>query len=171
MAIDDLTAVVPPPTASGFDQRAWQATEEWLGFSLPSDFKDFAQTYGTGTFCDGFLQVYCPSSSFELYREFVEYQAGVLQAHIDAGVRNIPFAPYPSCPGLLAWGADENGHRLHWLTAGAANEWPVIAESHEGDFERFDVPVTSFLAQALRNGIRPSHIWHQPFEESELNFA
>lgn len=170
MAIEELTEIIFPPSAGDFDENVWRATEEWLGYSLPDDYRDFAKVYGTGTFCDGYLQVFCPSSSLDSYREFIHYQSGVLQTHIDAGLRNIPFQPHPNRPGLLMWGSDENGHRLHWLTDGIANEWPVIAESHEGDFEQFDLRMTSFLAQALKNEIRPQHIWHQPFDESELVF-
>ncbi len=165
MAIDELTAVVPPPADSGFEEEVWDEVEEWLGFPLPADYREFARTYGNGTFCDTFLMVYCPSSSFDSYRGLVEYQASARPTHEDAAYRR-----HPSRPGLLIWGGDENGNRLHWLTDGDPDSWPVVAESHERDFERFDTCMTSFLAGAFRNEIRPRHIWYQPFDESELEF-
>ncbi len=171
MSIDELVVIVSPPKATCFSSEAWEDAEEWLGFTLPDAFRDFAKTYGCGTFCDGYLQVVSPSDSFETFRDFVEYHAGVLRTNMEAGLRNIPFNTYPIHPGLLTWAADENGHRLHWLTIGAANNWPVIVESHEGEFEQFDLPMTTFLAQSFRNDIRPKHIWYQPFNNSELSFV
>lgn len=165
MAINELTSFVSPPISSDFDEDVWYKAEEWLGFSLPDDYKDYARVYGSGTFCDTFLMVYCPSSSFDVYREFVEYQVNARPTH-----DNVPFRRHPTHPGLLMWGGDENGNRLHWLTDGSPNSWPVIAESHEREYEQFGLCMTTFLAKALRNEIRPKHIWYQPFDESELNF-
>jgi hypothetical protein len=66
---------------------------------------------------------------------------------------------------LLPWGTDENGNTLHWLTEGVPNDWPVIAESHDGEIERFDMSMTTFLAKALTREIRPKHIWYWPFAD------
>src|SRR5262249_35774093 len=85
--------------------------------------------------------------------------------------RKYPYGVFPDQPGLLPWGGDENGHLLHWLTEGAPKEWPVIIESHEGELERFDMSMTTFLAKALTNQIRPKHIWNTPFTAEELTFT
>lgn len=164
MSIHELAAVVPPPAAIPFDEEAWRKSEEWLLLSLPDDYREFSAVYGTGMFCESFLQVYCPSS-YEVYRGLIEYEARARPTPAGA-----PYKRHPSSPGLLMWCADENGNRLHLLTSGDADNWPVVAESHEGDFEKFDLPITSFLAKALTNEIRPKLLWGQPFSPSDFTF-
>ncbi len=170
MAIEELVDIIPPPSETRFNEDIWRAAEEWIGYSLPKDFRDLAITFEGGFFGDGFLWVPCPDSSLEPYSEFITHQSNVLQEQRDEGTRNIPWAPHPTRPGLLTWGRDENGHLLHWLTEGSSDSWPVVSESHEGEFEKFDQSMTSFLSLAFRNKIRPKHIWYYPIDESELCF-
>jgi len=168
LTIQELVAVVPPPTTPlDTDVGNWAKAEELVGFSLPSDYRDFAVLYGSGNFCDGFLNVVNPLSVVK-FQQAIDYLIEVL--HEVSRRRNDPYSAYPENPGLLPWGADENGNSLHWLTEGDANSWPVVIESHEGDFERYDITMTTFLALALTNNIRPTYIWGQPFRNDERTF-
>jgi hypothetical protein len=62
----------------------------------------------------------------------------------------IPYGIFPTSPGLLAWGDEVNGNVLFWLTEGEPDAWPVVLFSrHDGSFERWDMPMTAFLAKVF----------------------
>ncbi len=69
------------------------------------------------------------------------------------------YALHPSRPGLLPFARDEEGGVLAWYTDGDADEWPVLAKSRLGEWERFDFPLTSFLARAFQGKISPE-VWN-----------
>lgn len=171
MAIGELTRVVMPPTeAVDCGTKAqWKAIQDKLGLILPIDLCEFGLTYGTGEFCDGFLEVVNPFSP--KYQEYVAYETRILRNNKSSELAEFPYDVFPHQPGLFPWGRDENGHTLLWLTQGEPDTWPVIVESHEGKFERFDTSMTTFLAKALTNEIRPEHIWTKPFSDEERTFS
>lgn len=68
---------------------------------------------------------------------------------------NIPYSSYPARPGLFPWGHDANGTRYWWLTEGDAEKWPIIAQRKD-QFERWDLPLMTFLAQVLGNKLKGS---------------
>lgn len=168
MSIDQLLQVVAPPESpvETDDGESWEMAQQALGTKLPSDFREFGLHYGTGRFC-GYLGVLNPlSGNFE---PAIKYLLETLRDNKSS--RNYPYDVFPDSPGLLPWGGDENGQMLNWLTDGDADSWPVVVESHEGELERFDMTMTTFLAKALSNEIRPAHIWGRPFTQDELFFV
>lgn len=168
MAIEELLAVIPPPEnpLEAVDNGAWERAQEIVGTKLPQDYLDYGLNYGTGTFC-GFLGVVNPLSDY--FESSVEF---LLETTRDIGTtRKYQFRFHPDQPGLLPWGGDELGHTLHWLTEGQPDTWTVVLESHEGGLQRIDVSMTTFLAKAFRNEIRPRDIWHDPFAKDELVFS
>ncbi len=167
MAITELLKVVPPPTSpkEAYNELAWETGQESLGVALPNDFREVGVRYGSGKFC-GYIGALNPLS--EDFTTSIIYLLEVLRDIAES--RKYPYKVFPDHPGLLPWGGDDNGHMLHWLTEGDADNWPVIIESHEGDLERYDLSMTTFLAKALTNEIRPKHIWGRPFTEDELVF-
>ena len=62
MPIEDLIAVAAPPAipheAGTPDELAGR--EAAMGLQLPSHYREFAIRYGTGSFLDGYLQIYNP---------------------------------------------------------------------------------------------------------------
>jgi hypothetical protein len=169
MAINELLSVVPPPSnpVEAQDGEVWTRAQAALGINLPEDFRAVGVHYGTGRFCGGYLAVANPLSE-----HFETSMTSMLQATRDnRATHNYPYHVFPDKPGLLPWGADENGHVLHWLTEGNPDEWPVIVESHEGELERFDMSMTTFLARALKNDVIPKHIWNTRFTKDELTFT
>ncbi|MBB3732477.1 SMI1/KNR4 family protein [Nonomuraea dietziae] len=50
--IDDLVALVPPPTEPVDARGDWHEVEAALGLALPTDFKALIERYGLGQFVD-----------------------------------------------------------------------------------------------------------------------
>jgi hypothetical protein len=143
----------------------------WAGFeTASSDFRDVGLHYGSGKFC-GFLSILNALSAD--FKRAVNYLLETLrEVKGSSPYRNYPYEVFPSQPGLLPWGSDENGSMLHWLTEGSPDDWPVIVESHEGELERFDLSMTTFLTKAFTYQIKPKHIWYTGYEPfKDLTFT
>lgn len=168
MAINDLLNVIPPPDkpVECRDGVKWEHAQETLGTDLPKSFLEIGTCYGSGRFC-GFLSILNPlSPDFE---SAVTYLLEVLRDVKES--RRYSYGVFPDRPGLLPCGGDENGNMLHWLTEGDAEDWPVVLESHEGELERFDMCLTTFLSKVFTNSIRPKHVWNSPFTSEERKFV
>ena len=166
MSVAELLAVVPPPARprKGGDQATWQAAEARIGTRLPTDFRDFVLRYGTGVFNDpGRLCVFprnplAPDfdSSFRSDREWLREMKEL------AGEDEFPYDVFPRTPGLILWADDDNGCMFFWLTEGHPDRWPVLVTPPRGYFwERFELPMTSFLARAFSRRLTCVP-WHQP---------
>lgn len=135
----------------------WKGVEALLGLGLPPDYRAFVAEYGSGSFA-GFLFVLNPFSR----TEGIEFFSGVgvlCNALRDLksfnGEKEVPFGVYPERPGLLPWGGDTNGNGLYWLTSGRPSAWPcIVGAGRPTRWERFDLPMTSFLTGVLRREIR-----------------
>jgi hypothetical protein len=171
MAIADLLAIVPPPAAPTHSGSPYQFTraEEALGTRLPTDYREFTLRYGAGGLVGGYLQVWTP---FALdLRQRADAPGSFIRVHHAAGT--LPWPPFPAGPGLLEIGGNENGHRLLYLADGPPDEWPLIVVPHgaENQFERWDLPLGTFLARALRNEVRTAAVnWSQPVRPEEWTF-
>jgi hypothetical protein len=153
MLIDNLARIAPPPTCPdevGTVEELRQI-EKRFGFVLPSDYRDFSLRYGSGWFVDTFLEIWNPFM-VDLPKEAADpngtafwfYKAGYL-----------PWEPFPASPGLLEIGGNENGDTLLYLTEASPDEWSVLVVPHEdeGRFERWDMPLVTFLQKALTSEI------------------
>jgi hypothetical protein len=80
-----------------------------------------------------------------------------------------PYKIYPDTPGLLPWGGDLLSRMCFFLTEGKAEHWPIILWNYDGEYERFDMPMTSFLAKCFKNEIK-CKIWEEFFSESKVMF-
>jgi hypothetical protein len=154
VAIKNLISVVPPPARPTFTGTPEELTkiQAKLGTPLPYDYRELTFRYGAGRFLDGYLQVLTPFA-VDL-REYSGGEHSSIQVFHEMGA--LPWPPFPASPGLLAIGGNENGHQLLYLTEGKPNDWPVIVVPHgaEAHFERWDLPLTKFLAEAIRNRIK-----------------
>jgi hypothetical protein len=158
VAIEDLISVVQPPEEPSYSGTAVQLAEieAALGTTLPTDYRELSLRYGSGTFVNGYLQVWTP---FALdLRERASGPTSFIRVHHEAGA--LPWPPFPVHPGLLEIGGNENGHRLLYLADGQPDEWPVIVVPHgaEAQFERWELPLGTFLAKALRNEIQTAAV-------------
>ncbi len=171
MAIGELISVVPPPdqpTYSGTPEQLADA-EAALGTRLPTDYREFTLRYGAGGLVDGYLHLWTP---FALdLRERASDPTSFVRVHHAAGA--LPWPPFPASPGLLEIGGNENGHRLLYLVDGPPDQWPLIVVPHgaESQFERWDLPLGTFLARALRNEVRTAAVnWSQEVKPEEWTF-
>lgn len=163
MAIDELTAFVEiPKTPSEVPAKPnWEKIEKKIGLKLPSDYKNFVITFGSGLL-GSFVYVFNPFSK----NEGIELTAGItslcktlkqLKAH--EGEREVPFPIYPDTPGLLPWGGDENGNGYYWLTDGKPDQWPtIVCAGRDSRWQKFDMSMTTFLAKSLQGEIK-CKIW------------
>ena len=170
MAIEELIAVIPPPSrpVCAVPTDSCRQVEQALGMSLPDDLFAIAKTYGSGAFIDGEIGFLNPFDS--------DYTTGIERNAINSRCfkdwfPDYPFASYPDVPGLLAWGHDSNGHSLFYLTEGDPSDWPVVLVPHEYEdrFDRWEMPLTTFLAKAFSNEIR-STVWTDSLDELNRNF-
>jgi hypothetical protein len=172
MAIKDLTSVVPPPVnpIETGDKKVWKAVGKSLGIALPEDYHQFATTYGSGSFADVGRVRIIPYNPFSpAYQGQVEMHRTMLEAlKAGEGEEYVPFGVFPESPGLLAWGTDDNGNELYWLTSGKPSSWKVIVRSPENAFEQFDERMTAFLAKLFKREIASLN-WPEPFFSDPSN--
>jgi hypothetical protein len=175
MSVKDITSLIqPPPKPTHVPKRPnWDTTERKLGLKLPTDYKGFIAKFGSGLFAN-FIRVFNPfhkdpyislldtaKTICDMYRDFKESE----------GEKVLPFALYPEEQGLLPWGNDENGNYIFWLTKGNASKWPtVVAEGRGPLWQRFDFPMTTFLAKILTKQIR-CKIWPTSFPSKKRSFT
>jgi len=158
MSIHRLTALVPPPAQPsevGSPER-WQQTEQQLGTPLPSDYRDFVFTYGSGLFAR-FYRVYNPfaASEYTALVPSVERTLFAIREKKAKWPEEVPYRLHPERPGLLPWGNDENGSEYYWLTEGPPHSWFVVSENVRGEgFREYGRCMTDFLAEVLLGKIR-----------------
>lgn len=167
MAIEELTALVVPPESPSevLAKPGWNAIERKLGVRLPSDYKEYVTTYGSGLL-GNFIIVANPFSAHEGVELFsiIEMLCTELRERKNnEGENGVAYAIYPEGSGLLPWGGDENGNGLYWLMEGTPDRWPcLVGAGRDSRWERFDMPMTSFLAKALSGEIK-CKIWPPGF--------
>lgn len=159
MSLAALKKLVPPPeNRSPVDDFAaqWKAFEQAQNLKLPRDYRDLVQTYGDGLLA-GFYLLYSPlaESPWLNLAEVQQRESEDLQNVRANYPRRCPYPIYPEPGGLYPWGGDENGNTYFWLTAGAANKWPVVQYEPRGTgFLQHDCGVTAFLTGVWKGEIR-----------------
>ena len=151
MSIDQLRAVVPPPThpiAAGPVSR-WATVQAELEIELPTDYLDFALHYGRGEFNDPlWLDVWNPLDPAYINRMNTILDSWRKSSFPLFGPSGLPLDLFPSRPGVLPIGRSSDGMTLCWYTLGAASSWPLVLVTRESySVAPFLGPLTSFLAQ------------------------
>lgn len=173
MSISELVAVVTPP--SGLSKpagEAWKAVESKLQVRLPPDLKELVSTYGSGKFLDRgkhWIKIYNPCSA--QYLDEISTHHTNLEAFKEGeGDEYVPYGVYPTQPGLFAVGSDANGNEIYWLTEGLMDKWPIVIRTASSEYERFDGPLTTFLAKAFRREIK-AEAWPKSLFATPANLA
>ncbi|MEX0725443.1 MAG: hypothetical protein WD065_04185 [Planctomycetaceae bacterium] len=169
MAISDLIKVVPPPKLPleiGTPEQ-WEAIQNDLKTRLPSDFCDYGMTYGSGYFDNPIVGQIRTNSPFgSKYRSQVDYYSIVVQEFKDEeGDEYIPYSVFPNSPGLLIWATDVHGNEFHWLTEGLPDDWPIIIRGRGDEWERYNGPMTSFLAKLFTRAFK-TEVWPEAFYDT-----
>ena len=153
--LDRIQQLIPPPRSpvEPGAPASWAAAEAALKTGLPADYKEFIDTYGTGSI-DDFVTVMNPHSSIPHFR-LVDYGETMLRATRDlrnGGIVEIPFAIYPEPGGILPWGVTANGDWCYWCTdpQGGPDTWEVVVGVDRGpQWFRHGGPLTVFLTEIL----------------------
>jgi hypothetical protein len=147
VAIETLTALIPPLPDPLDGSGDWDAAERDLGTALPTDFKELIRLYGTGTFGGVYLANPLRQWGRDMIRDHV---AGYRELR-DALEFALPL--FPERPGLLPWGSDSNGNLYCWWVDGPPDSWTVAQVAHEVEEtpHRAPVGITEFLASYLLN--------------------
>ena len=107
---------------------SWPNIEAHLGLTLPEDYKEFINNYGTVVIAE-FLIVLNPFSERVQFSLFDKGQAilRILSKIQKSGDDTLNvFSLYPGSGGLLPWGFTDFGHNLCWLTNGNPDKWSSI---------------------------------------------
>lgn len=152
--IDVLPCPTSPMEVTASD--TWTDVEVSLRQNLPSDFKEFVRSYGTGCI-DNFLWVFNPFSAnphLNLLHQ-LEPRLNAEREIRDKFPHLVPFALFPERGGLLPFGASDNGDVLFWLTEGVPDQWAVVVcESRGDEYSRFNCTMTEFLAGILNRTLK-----------------
>ncbi|MBK9941442.1 MAG: SMI1/KNR4 family protein [Kouleothrix sp.] len=158
MSIQELVTVLTPPNVpiETGNSDSWPSIEKALETPLPSDYKEYINTFGTGII--GYLiRVLNPFSSRPLFALFFQVNEIISTRKWYKAKFGDDWCPYPLYPepdGLLPWANTIDGDALFWYTRGRPETWPiVVAEVKSKDFEVFDLPTTSFLRQVITGGL------------------
>ncbi|WP_241253676.1 histone-like nucleoid-structuring protein Lsr2 [Streptomyces sp. W1SF4] len=137
----------PPPPAL---RIAWQPVESALGMALPADYKQLAELYGPGVFCE-FVHVHHPHG----VTPFVNL-TGPMPARIRSDLRNDVaegIFPVPHDPDrLFAVGGTDNGERIFWITdpVDEPDRWHIAVNEARGPrWFTFSGSLTEFLGSVF----------------------
>jgi hypothetical protein len=167
MPIEELVAIVPPPSRPVDCDADWPSAAFLVGTEFPPDYRDLISRYGSGRFFEGHLEVFNPLT----LRGQVNIKMLLEMCNTwREGPAPLPLDVHPKRPGLLPWGRDENGNTYCWLTRGKPERWPVVYLQHgwESDPKRFPIDVTGFLARYAMNEYK---LTSEPFAEKDRNFT
>ncbi len=137
-----------PPTDRSMTIR-WDTVEADLGMPLPRDYKELAERYGPGRFCD-YLSIFHPHGVVE-FVNLTGPVPGRVRAHLrkdhDEGTFAVPYDP----DQLFAIGSTDNGEYLFWITTPAdPDAWHVAVNEARGPrWFTYDGNLTAFLAAVL----------------------
>ena len=147
-----LTELTPPPEAAlevpSIEQ--WQDVERRLG-SLPSDYRRFIETYGTGLL-DEFVWIFSPCAANEYVN--LESQAKVILDGLAQSAAEFPdvfgMPRHPDPGGFLPFGSTDNGDNLFWVTKGNPDDWTVaVMGPRSPDCFYHDGGMVDFLTKLL----------------------
>ena len=162
MSLTQLLRIAPPPNNPKEigSPKSWEKLEARLGVSLPTDYKEFIDAYGAGSF-DGLITPYNPFAENEefnlLYVLDTLHQADQ-QTQLQRGIAwtaVTPFELYPALDGLLPWGhATTFGQTFFWKVSGPPQTWEtVFYHLQSGEYEVWKIPIVAFIAGILSREI------------------
>ncbi len=175
MTLESLYKVIAPPTlpVEAGSVEAWPVIEKAIGVTLPNDYKQYINTFGTG--CIGrFLWPFNPFSEDKFlnlgYRINERLDAlRELREHWD---EQCPYPLYPDPGGLLPWGGTDNGDVLFWLTVGRPDDWPTVVNEARGPlYEEYQASMTDFLAKLISGEIISDIIPYDFLDRAALLFV
>lgn len=175
MSLPKLKKLVRPPKnpVNTGTPKFWADYEKKIGTALPSDYKQFIDTYGSGDFAQ-FYSIFNPFESEAVLSQMDEIKQDYREGHDDNEER-YPFPVFPEPGGILPWGVDTNGNDYFWLTKGGPDDWTVLAHEVRGDGAiEHPCGMTEFLLKVLKKEIpalasgypEPENLEFKPLEKA-----
>lgn len=153
MYLDDLKKVLLPPSEPykiGNDE-GWSKIENKLGTSLPEDYKNFINTYGTGGI-DNFIWILTPFVQDENVN-FMTRMRVLSNAYLESKSKFPQYYKhkvFPEPGGLLPWAYTDNGDEIYWLTSENSNEWSVVVyETRSPEYHEYSMNMVEFLYKII----------------------
>ncbi|ULL16525.1 SMI1/KNR4 family protein [Paenibacillus sp. H1-7] len=152
-----LIDILPPPTTpfNCGDQLQWEYFINRLGTKVPSDYRQFINTYGTGGI-DKFLWILNPFVKDENVN-FLKRKEEICTAYLQSKLafpQYFEHEVFPSTGGILPWGYTDNGDELYWLTFGNPDEWTIVVyTSRSSEYFHYPIIMTEFLYQIIMKEI------------------
>nr|WP_317356409.1 SMI1/KNR4 family protein [uncultured Tyzzerella sp.] len=149
----------------------WLKFEKKLGIILPNDYKDFIETYGTGSI-NNFIWFLTPFSEDDNIN-YLKRMNIMLQSY-NVSKNNFPeefiHNTYPEKNGLLPWGYTENGDEMFWLINDNIEDWLIIAyESRSSKFYSYEMSFVEFIYKLITKKL-VCDIFPQDFFEEEIKY-
>ncbi|WP_146206992.1 SMI1/KNR4 family protein [Streptomyces tirandamycinicus] len=143
-ALEALKQLLGMPLPRRWSPDDWTEVESYVGSPMPSDFKAFLDTYGTGVIAEE-LVVFHPHGSsplLERMRRIHESFAGSRERRPD----DFPHPFHPEPGGLISWGYDYGGDEHFFLPCNPdPDRWTIVTMAHEEGCATFDGSFTEFI--------------------------
>jgi hypothetical protein len=156
--LDDLAELFGQPPAREPSPEDWTEVADYVRSALPSDFKAFLDTYGTGVIC-GELVVFHPRGSSPLLTRMRKIHESFGQSwRRDSD--EYPFRFHPDPGGLISWGYDYSGdEHFFWSCDPEPDRWKVVTNINGTEPEVFDGPFTDFVLSFVKRlrDVDPHH--------------
>lgn len=124
-----LKELLPPPESPSGLHRSWQIVESALGLTLPTDYKRFIDTWGSGCISPsggefGTIVIW----NLRAVPNVLNWVTTATRRYDDDEISGTqhPFRGYPNQNGLLAWATTPDGDFLNWHVNGKPNDWEIV---------------------------------------------
>ncbi|GAA4447114.1 hypothetical protein [Novipirellula rosea] len=148
--VSRIANIVIPPSAVALSSSRKLHPALGPPIELPNDYLEFLQVFGTGCFSDSRFKLCVLNIT---HRPSISFTAETLfSAARDYGhhILGQTYEAYPSAPGILPWGCDDQGLSLNWLVDGPPGTWKTVVG-------RIDYVVYDYgMAQLIHNCVSGS---------------
>jgi hypothetical protein len=145
--LDELRLALPPPRRPFDTEGDWHAIEAAIKLRLPTDYKAFLASYGTGM-VNNCLEVINPLRVRTDVRKWWTNWAECY--HSISEFRQVPYPVFPEPGGLLPFGTFGDVDILNWRTAGEPEDWPfVYYDRDQGFFEIKGLLAVEFVLEVV----------------------
>jgi hypothetical protein len=171
MSIVELVSLVTPPSRpiGVGSPQGWLDVEKRLGGRLPSDFKQYIDTYGQGEILDlAFVESPFAWDAgdrwFSERSRILEYFRGALDAY------GFGLQAWPEKGGILPWGSDSDGNYLSWKTSDSPEDWTtVVIFDRFGGYTSIPLSMTGFLCGVITGRVEVE--WCCNFDPNKPDFV
>jgi hypothetical protein len=143
--------LVPPKSpADAGGSKEWGEVEAALKVKLPAPWREFCDTYGSGTIVPAGISIFNLYS--ESSRQWMLDQVQQFTAQREEAPEAFPYELYPAKEGLIPFAATDQRVVFFYRMSGKPAKWPiVILRMEDEDWNEHPITMTEMLI-ALLNG-------------------